>query len=267
MRRPCAAPEPEGPATDAQVDLPPEEEPVADFDPDVASIFTEEATELLEVCESQLAAWRNDPANTERPAALKRPLHTLKGGARMAGITAMGDLSHELESLVNLIDSGGATASPEAFDVLQASVDELARMRDSVAAGRGVAPARDCSARIRALLNGERSPPPRRPESRPSSAAAARTGDARLPAAAGGTRLPRRHPRCRTPRINRRFPRRNRRRLRRSSSPTRSFERPDRVGLRSRPPHRSWCRRAASRWPPAIGRKWRVSMPSCSTSC
>jgi chemosensory pili system protein ChpA (sensor histidine kinase/response regulator) len=143
----------EGPAMDAQVDTVPEEEPVADYDPDVASIFTEEATELLEVCESQLAAWRTDPANTERPAALKRPLHTLKGGARMAGITAMGDLSHELESLVNLYDSGGALPDAGAFEVLQASVDELSRMRDSVAAGRGVAPARECIARIRALLN------------------------------------------------------------------------------------------------------------------
>jgi chemosensory pili system protein ChpA (sensor histidine kinase/response regulator) len=71
----------------------------------------------------------------------------------MAGITAMGDLSHELESLVNFIDSGGMAPTPEAFDVLQASVDELARMRDSVAAGRGVAPARDCIQRIRALIN------------------------------------------------------------------------------------------------------------------
>ncbi|HEV2700006.1 MAG TPA: Hpt domain-containing protein, partial [Steroidobacteraceae bacterium] len=150
----ATATEAEGPATDAQLDLPPEEEaPLADFDPDVASIFTEEATELLEVCESQLGQWRADPDNTERPAALKRPLHTLKGGARMAGITAMGDLSHELESLVNFIDSGGMAPSPQAFDVLQASVDELSRMRDSVAAGRGVAPARECIARIRALLN------------------------------------------------------------------------------------------------------------------
>ena len=161
---PAAAPAFEGPAADAQLDepvieaapaaglAPPEEEPVADFDPDVASIFTEEATELLEVCETQLAAWRTDPANTEYPAALKRPLHTLKGGARMAGITAMGDLSHELESLVNFIDAGSLAATPAAFDVLQASVDELARMRDSVAAGRGVAPARDLIGRIRALL-------------------------------------------------------------------------------------------------------------------
>ncbi len=80
-----AAPEVEGPATDAQMDLPPEEEPVADFDPDVASIFTEEATELLEVCESQLAAWRNDSANTEYPAALKRPLHTPEGRCAHGG--------------------------------------------------------------------------------------------------------------------------------------------------------------------------------------
>ncbi len=72
----------------------------------------------------------------------------------MAGITAMGDLSHELESLVNLIDSGGATAGPAAFDVMQASVDELARMRDSVAAGRGGRSGRAiASPRIRALLN------------------------------------------------------------------------------------------------------------------
>jgi chemosensory pili system protein ChpA (sensor histidine kinase/response regulator) len=149
----AAAPEVEGPATDAQLDAPPEEEPVVDYDPDVASIFTEEATELLEVCESQLAGWRNDPGNAERPAALKRPLHTLKGGARMAGITAMGDLSHELESLVNFIDSGGVLPDAAAFDVLQGSVDELSRMRDSVAAGRGVAPARECIARIRALLD------------------------------------------------------------------------------------------------------------------
>jgi len=160
-----APPEEAGPATDAQIDLPPEEEPVADFDPDVASIFTEEATELLEVCEAQLAAWRADPDNTERPAALKRPLHTLKGGARMAGITAMGDLSHELESLVNVIDSGALAPGAAAFDVLQASVDELARMRDSVAAGRGVASARDCIAQIRALLapgQAAAAPPPAR---------------------------------------------------------------------------------------------------------
>ncbi len=166
------------------LDMVPEEEPVADFDPDVASIFTEEATELLEVCESQLAAWRADPTNTERPAALKRPLHTLKGGARMAGITAMGDLSHELESLVNIIDSGALQPDAAAFDALQASVDELARMRDSVAAGRGVAPARECIARIRALLNPGQLAPPQAAAAPPPAAAAPQAAPAPPPPAA-----------------------------------------------------------------------------------
>ena len=75
-----------------------------DFDPEVAAIFTDEATELIEASERALARLAQ-PADEPGPApGPKRPLHTLKGGARMAGIMAMGDLSHELESLVMLVD-------------------------------------------------------------------------------------------------------------------------------------------------------------------
>ena len=77
-----------------------------DFDPEVAAIFTDEATELIEASEQALADWRSQPGSADFRLALKRPLHTLKGGARMAGITPMGDLSHELESLVMLVDTG-----------------------------------------------------------------------------------------------------------------------------------------------------------------
>ncbi len=139
------------PAPHAAPSAAPHEAPAADFDPEVASIFTEEATELIEASEAALLAWRAEPSNSERLAALKRPLHTLKGGARMAGITAMGDLSHELETLVNQVDHGTVAASAATFEALQASLDALASMRDSVAAGRGVAPAREMIARIRAL--------------------------------------------------------------------------------------------------------------------
>ena len=60
----------------------------------------------------------------------------------MAGITPMGDLSHELESLVLLVDTGKISADDALFDAIQASLDELARMREQVATGQGVAPAR-----------------------------------------------------------------------------------------------------------------------------
>jgi len=126
-------------------------EDAGDFDPEVASIFCEEAMELIEVCESALSDWRLEPESADYRSALKRPLHTLKGGARMAGITAMGDLSHELETLVMQVDNGSVPADDNMFDVIQASLDELARMRESVANGGRVASARQMIARIHGL--------------------------------------------------------------------------------------------------------------------
>jgi chemosensory pili system protein ChpA (sensor histidine kinase/response regulator) len=143
----------------------PPAEAVAQFDPEIASIFTEEATELLESAEAAIAAWREDPESAESRTALKRPLHTLKGGARMAGIQPMGDLSHELESLVLQIDQGTVAATPATFDVLQASIDELARMREAVAMGRGLSPARTAIERIQALS--QAAPAPAAEESAP----------------------------------------------------------------------------------------------------
>ena len=122
-----------------------------DFDPEVAAIFTEEAMELIEFSESALSDWRSEPGSAEYRSALKRPLHTLKGGARMAGITAMGDLSHELETLVMQVDNGTVPTDDAMFDVIQASLDELARMREAVANGRRVSSARAMINRIHNL--------------------------------------------------------------------------------------------------------------------
>jgi chemosensory pili system protein ChpA (sensor histidine kinase/response regulator) len=129
---------------------PADEEP-PDFDPEVAAIFTEEALELIDASERALSDWRSQPGSAESATALKRPLHTLKGGARMAGITAMGDLSHELETLVIQAESGSMAVDGAVFDVIQGSLDELARMRESAANGRRVAPARAMIGRIQAL--------------------------------------------------------------------------------------------------------------------
>jgi chemosensory pili system protein ChpA (sensor histidine kinase/response regulator) len=124
---------------------------VLDYDPEIAGIFSEEAVELLDAAENALDAWNEAPADPERLAALKRPLHTLKGGARMAGMLPMGDLSHELETLVNLIESGNVAGNDAVHAVAQAAIDELARMREAVASGRPVAPARELLRRIHAL--------------------------------------------------------------------------------------------------------------------
>ena len=123
----------------------------ADFDAEVAAIFTEEATELLETADHALSSWKQDRGNTSLVFELKRVVHTLKGGARMAGIRSMGNLSHELETLMQGVEAGTVPAAPEVFDALQASLDELHRMRDVVNRGERCAPAHDLLNRIRAL--------------------------------------------------------------------------------------------------------------------
>jgi chemosensory pili system protein ChpA (sensor histidine kinase/response regulator) len=129
-------------------------EAAPDFDPDVAAIFCEEATELLEAAETALQQWNADPGSAAHVDALKRPLHTLKGGARMAGISAMGNLSHELESLIIQIGLGTAAGDERARSVVQQTLDELSRMRELVAAGRSVAPASALIERLHAAARG-----------------------------------------------------------------------------------------------------------------
>src|SRR5947207_7321825 len=189
-REGAAPPAPE-PAAAGHAPPPPEEE-VVDFDPEVAAIFTDEATELIEQSERALTDWRSEPGSAEFRLALKRPLHTLKGGARMAGITPMGDLSHELETLVLAVDNGTIGAEPAVFDLIQASLDELARMREQVVNGRPVSPPRAMIASLQDLSRSDGATPAEPPPVPPPDAALERGAVAAAapaaPAAAGSAR-------------------------------------------------------------------------------
>jgi chemosensory pili system protein ChpA (sensor histidine kinase/response regulator) len=153
----AAEPPPVAPAPAAFVEEPEEDE---NFDPDVAAIFTEEASELLEAAQVALSSWMRDRANNALVFELKRVVHTLKGGARMAGIRAMGDLSHELETLMERVEGGQVPGTETVFQTFQASLDELHRMRDIVAQGGRCKQARELMTRLRALDGRETAAPP-----------------------------------------------------------------------------------------------------------
>jgi len=139
------------------VDLEPE------FDADIAAIFSEEASELLEHADASLLSWSRDRADRSQVTELKRLLHTLKGGARMAGIRAMGDLSHEIESFLAAIEAGSVVSDSEAVAVLQAALDELHHMRDAASAGLRIIPATELIGRVRGVAAASR-PLPAAPE-------------------------------------------------------------------------------------------------------
>jgi chemosensory pili system protein ChpA (sensor histidine kinase/response regulator) len=107
------------------------------YDAEIAAIFTEESAELLEAADQALVEWTRERA-TQAMEELKRHLHTLKGGARMAGISAMGDLSHEIETLLISVNDGRVRSTPAVDELMQRSIDELHHMRDLVIAGKPV---------------------------------------------------------------------------------------------------------------------------------
>jgi chemosensory pili system protein ChpA (sensor histidine kinase/response regulator) len=144
-----AEPATDDPAAATRTDLELASPVEADYDAEIAAIFTEESAELLEATDRAFADWSKDKSSRAPVEELKRHLHTLKGGARMAGITAMGNLSHEIETLLLSVDDGRVDATDTVVELLQRSIDELHRMRDTVIAGKPVLAATDLEQRIK----------------------------------------------------------------------------------------------------------------------
>jgi chemosensory pili system protein ChpA (sensor histidine kinase/response regulator) len=159
------------------------------YDPEIAAIFAEEAAELLDQAEGALRDLENHPADSQRVLLeLQRLLHTLKGGARMSGVTPMGDLSHALETLLAEMSGGRVASDSAATSLVQRCLDQLHQMRDAIEAGQAVPVANTLVAKIagsaaqpaRAAAQPARAAPPPAPVP-PARAAEAPPAPARAP--------------------------------------------------------------------------------------
>ncbi|HET6725456.1 MAG TPA: Hpt domain-containing protein [Gammaproteobacteria bacterium] len=107
-----------------------------DFDPELASIFFEEAAELIESIDIAMQSWSESPQDDAIVAELQRHLHTFKGGARMAGLMPLGDLSHELETLLTHVADGRTPVSTRLLRGVQQVIDRLHQMLENSVLGR-----------------------------------------------------------------------------------------------------------------------------------
>ncbi|GGX44311.1 hybrid sensor histidine kinase/response regulator [Saccharospirillum salsuginis] len=71
-----------------------------DIDLDILEIFIDEAGELLNELEQAIEDWQSEPGNELHADEMKRVLHTLKGGARLARLKNLGNLSHDFETYI-----------------------------------------------------------------------------------------------------------------------------------------------------------------------
>lgn len=142
-------------AASSGVDLdPPGALDLPDMDLELLDIFVEEGVDILDHADGMMAKLRENPSDRETVASLQRDLHTLKGGARMAGLTPIGDLSHAMESLFEAIVQGERQASRPAIESLERAFDRLHGMVQRVRARQAIGLPEQIIARIEMVLEG-----------------------------------------------------------------------------------------------------------------
>ena len=109
------------------------------IDPDLLEIFVEEAREILDDADGVLAQWRVEPTEVAHMSGLLRALHTLKGGARIAGITPVGDLSHAIETLLERSQGIDPQRTAPLIGQLEVAFDKMHGLVQSVSQGKEIA--------------------------------------------------------------------------------------------------------------------------------
>ncbi|MBK8510359.1 MAG: Hpt domain-containing protein [Candidatus Competibacteraceae bacterium] len=104
---------------------------LSDPDQELIQVFQYEAAEILDASDlilQRLAAEEEAADHAALLNDLRRSMHTLKGGSRMSGFMAIGDLAHAAESVLDALGKGGGHASPIVLETLQHTLDSLNRM-------------------------------------------------------------------------------------------------------------------------------------------
>jgi len=96
-----------------------------DTDAELLEIFLEEAQELDTALDESFNKWRADITNINALKVLQRHLHTIKGGARMAGIRSIGDLTHEAESVYESFVENRRAPTAQWLEIMQMVQDTM----------------------------------------------------------------------------------------------------------------------------------------------
>jgi chemosensory pili system protein ChpA (sensor histidine kinase/response regulator) len=161
--QPHLEPEPRDEAPEPAEQVPLKEDQPTDeqeIDPALQEIFHEEAVDILGQIDDALRQWTGELSDMEPVGELKRALHTLKGSARMAGANAIGDLSHNTESLLKKVEDGGLVAEGGMIGLLEEVHDTLVTMVDQMQNRRPLPGIADLNGRVLGMLAGEVPPEP-----------------------------------------------------------------------------------------------------------
>ncbi len=97
--------------------------------------FIDESLDGLAVVSDLFVKLEADPGDIEVVQSIFRPVHSIKGAAAYFGLMHTKSLSHEMETLLDLVRKGALTPHAGIINVLLRSTDELAAMLRRVRGG------------------------------------------------------------------------------------------------------------------------------------
>ncbi len=133
--------------------MPPAEPPPASIaeDPELLNDFVMEAREHLASIEENLLVLEREPRQTDAIHSVFRSFHTIKGLAGFLNLVEMQEVSHEVETVLDLARNDQLQITPSVIDVVLAAADHLKHWLE-VVAGRLSGQAVDVPASAGALL-------------------------------------------------------------------------------------------------------------------
>ncbi|MCD9028884.1 response regulator [Luteimonas sp. BDR2-5] len=110
------------------------------LDAELVDIFVEEGIDLLDHADGLLAQLRETADPHEPIVGLQRDLHTLKGGARMAGLMEIGELGHAMETLLESVAERRTDLRQRDIALLEQGFDRLHAMVTRAGAHLAIGP-------------------------------------------------------------------------------------------------------------------------------
>ena len=104
-------------------------------DPELLSDFVLESREHLAAIESRLLGLEHDPQDAEAIHSIFRAFHTMKGLAGFLELDAVREVSHNVETVLDLARNGKLNITARVIDVVLESADYLKTCVDGVDAG------------------------------------------------------------------------------------------------------------------------------------
>ena len=157
----AAAPPPAAPVRDAT-----ERRPAVD--PELLSLFIEEAGEEIATIGRLFPLWAENPADRESLTRVRRAFHTLKGSGRVVGARRIGDFAWSVENLLNRVIDGTLERSSGMLATLREAIAILPSLVGELGGSRRKSQALPSSPRASSRIPRARRRPPQK-RSRPAS--------------------------------------------------------------------------------------------------